>query len=112
MIVYFGKIFGVYDCRPFKFKGAFIKIFGAPAEDGNSGREYNSLRLLADLGIYPPAKMYIVSPFIGLKAEKMRLTACKHGGMIKLNYKKLHTLYTGRRNKIWAAHEPVLPVFA
>lgn len=35
MIVYFGKIFGAYDCRPFKFKGAFIKIFGAPAEDGH-----------------------------------------------------------------------------
>ncbi len=83
MIVYFEKIFDVYDCRPFKFKGAFIKIFGAPAEDGHDWREYNSLRL----------------------------TARKHGGMIKLNYKKLHAIYAGRRDKIWVEGEPALPVF-
>ena len=111
MIVYFGKIYGVYDCRPFKLKGAFIKIFGAPAEDGTSWREYNSLRLLSDLGIYPPSKMYIASPFVGVKAEKMRLTTQKHGGIIKLNYKKLYTLYASRRNKIWVEGEPALPVF-
>ena len=111
MIVYFGKIFGVYDCRPFKFKGAFIKIFGAPAEDGNGWREYNSLRLPSDIGIYPPSKMYIASPFVGVKAEKRRLTARKHGGMIKLNYKKLHAIYAGRRDKIWVEGEPALPIF-
>lgn len=39
MIVYFEEIFGVYDCRPFKFKGAFIKIFGASAEDEGGRRD-------------------------------------------------------------------------
>lgn len=111
MIVYFGKIFGMYDCRPFKFKGAFIKIFGAPAEDGNDWREYNSLRLLADLGIFPPSDMYNLSPWSGLKAEKMRLIAKRHGKMIKLNYKKLHKIYAGRRYKIWREQEPALPVY-
>lgn len=111
MIVYFGKIFGVYDCRSFKFKEAFIKIFGAPAEDGDGWREYNSLRLLSDLGIYPPSKMYITSPFVSVKAEKMRLTAQKHDSTIKLNYKKLHAIYASRRDKIWIEGEPALPAF-
>lgn len=44
-------------------------------------------------------------------AEKMRLTARKHGGMIKLNYKKLHAIYAGRRDKIWVEGEPALPAF-
>lgn len=60
---------------------------------------------------YAPIIMYIASPFVGVKAEKMRLTARKHGGMIKLNYKKLHAIYAGRRDKIWVEGEPALPAF-
>lgn len=52
------------------------KIFGAPAEDGHDWREYNSLRLLSDLGIYPPSKMYIASPFVGVKSVRKQVIKC------------------------------------